>query len=104
MKTGTVVGRVWATKRLAELPAGALLEVDFDPAEPGGKVERIVAFDVLGCGDGERVLVTQGSVARAYFEAGRVVVDALIIGSLDEPVAQAAAKPAAAARRKPGAK
>ena len=89
MKTGTVVGRVWATKRLSELPSGALLEVDLDPGEPGGKPERLVAFDVLGCGDGERVLVTQGSVARAYFEADRVVVDALIIGSLDEPSAAA---------------
>jgi ethanolamine utilization protein EutN len=102
MKTGTVVGRVWATKRLAELPAGALLEVDLDPAEPGGKVERMVAFDVLGCGDGERVLVTQGSVARTWFEAERVVVDALIIGSLDEPAAKPAAAPPS--RRKSKAK
>lgn len=84
MKTGTVVGRVWATKRLPELPAGALLEIDLDPAEPGGTPERLVAFDPLGSGAGERVLVTQGSVARAWFEAPCVVVDALVIGSLDD--------------------
>ena len=27
MKTGVVVGKVWATKRLDELPGGALLEI-----------------------------------------------------------------------------
>lgn len=84
MKTGTVVGRVWATKRLPELPSGALLEIDLDPSTPGGAAERLIAFDPLGSGEGERVLVTQGSVARAWFDADKVVVDALVIGSLDE--------------------
>ena len=27
MKTGIVIGKVWATKRLDELPGGALLEI-----------------------------------------------------------------------------
>ena len=81
MKTGTVVGRVWSTKRLAELPTGALLEIDLE----GGASERIVAFDPLGCGDGERVLLTQGSVAKGWFGDGGSVVDALVIGSIDEP-------------------
>ena len=54
MKTGTVVGRVWATKRLSELPAGALLEIDLEPALGGGSPERIVAIDPLGCLEGER--------------------------------------------------
>jgi len=83
MKTGIVVGRVWATKRLDELPTGALLEIDLEPGPDGGG-ERIVAIDTLGCGEGERVLVVQGSVARAWFSGERVVVDALVIGSLDE--------------------
>ncbi len=84
MKTGIVVGRVWATKRLDELPTGALLEIDLEPGPDGGSGERIVAIDTLGCGEGERVLVVQGSVARAWFSGERVVVDALVIGSLDE--------------------
>lgn len=82
MKTGIVVGRVWATKRLEELPSGALLEIDLDDRDGAG--ERLVAFDPLGCGDGERVLVTQGSVAKGWFTRGDAVVDALVIGSLDE--------------------
>jgi ethanolamine utilization protein EutN len=86
MKTGIVVGKVWATKRLSELPGGALLEIAGEEDEDG---ERLVAFDPLGAGIGERVLVTQGSVAKAWFKDGNNVVDALVIGILDE---QSAAK------------
>lgn len=82
MKTGIVIGKVWATKRLDELPNGALLEIGIEEEGPG---ERIIAYDPLGAGDGERVLVTTGSVARGWFKDGRAVVDALIIGILDEP-------------------
>jgi ethanolamine utilization protein EutN len=84
MKTGIVVGKVWATKRLAELPGGALLEIREDDDD-----DRMVAFDPLGAGVGERVLVTQGSVAKAWFKESNNVVDALVIGILDEqPVAK----------------
>ncbi len=85
MKTGYVVGRVWATKRLGEMPSGALLEIDLEAAGGGGggAGERLVAFDPLGCGEGERVLVTQGSVAKGWFQEGNAVVDALVVGSLD---------------------
>jgi ethanolamine utilization protein EutN len=86
MKTGIVVGKVWATKRLSELPSGALLEIAGEEDESG---ERLIAFDPLGAGIGERVLVTQGSVAKAWFKDGNNVVDALVIGILDE---QSAAK------------
>jgi ethanolamine utilization protein EutN len=82
MKTGIVIGKVWATKRLDELPGGALLEINVEEDGPG---ERIIAYDPLGAGDGERVLVTTGSVARGWFKDGKAVVDALIIGILDEP-------------------
>ena len=84
MKTGYVVGRVWATKRLSEMPSGALLEIDLEDPAGAGASERLVAFDPLGCGDGERVLVTQGSVAKGWFKDSGVVIDALVIGSLDE--------------------
>jgi microcompartment protein CcmK/EutM len=49
---------------------------------------------VLGSGQGERVLVAQGSVASGWLP-GRPPVDALIVGSIDEPAA-----PAAKPRRK----
>lgn len=80
MKTGIVIGKVWSTKRLDELPGGALLEIEMEQ-----DAEHIVAYDALGAGEGERVLVTQGSVAKGWFKDGKAVVDALIIGILDEP-------------------
>jgi ethanolamine utilization protein EutN len=79
MLRGTVTGSVWATRRLEALPGGALLEVRTDEGA------TLIAFDVLGSGVGERVLVVTGSVASAYFAPEHPPLDALIIGSLDEP-------------------
>ena len=78
MLRATVTGSVWATRRVENIPHGAFLEVEVD----GGAT--LVAFDVLGSGVGERVLVATGSVASGWFE-GHPPIDALIIGSIDEP-------------------
>lgn len=78
MIRGRVTGKLWASRRVKSLPPGALLEVETE----GGA--RLVAFDPLGCAPGEAVLITQGSVAAAYFEGRSAPVDALIIGSIDE--------------------
>jgi ethanolamine utilization protein EutN len=80
MLTARVTGNVWSTRRLAEIPNGAFLEVEAE-----GTGQRFVAFDVLGSGLGERVLIAQGSVAAAWFPGKPPPVDALIIGSIDEP-------------------
>lgn len=86
MKVGTVVGQVWATRRLNELPNGALLEIEFaeGPDESERSVETVVAYDPLGAGVGEHVMVTLGSVAKGWFSSGDSVVDALVIGIVDE--------------------
>ena len=78
MLKGTVKGSVWATKRVEDVPHGAFLEVEL---EGGGS---IVAFDILGSGVGERVLVATGSVAAARFAPAHPPIDALIIGLLDQ--------------------
>ena len=88
MLTAMVVGNVWSTRRLAEIPNGAFLEVEAE-----GSGTRLVAFDVLGSGVGERVLVAQGSVAAAWFPGKAPPIDALIIGSIDEPANTSAAAP-----------
>ena len=86
MLRATVTGAVWATKRVDRIPNGAFLEVEID----GGS--RLVAFDVLGSGVGERVLIATGSVASAWFGDSHPPIDALIIGSIDDPpVARATA-------------
>ncbi len=78
MISATVTGQVWSTRRIDGLPAGAFLEVEAD-----GSGSRLIAFDVLGSGVGERVLVAQGSVAANWFTGTPPPVDALIIGSID---------------------
>jgi ethanolamine utilization protein EutN len=78
MLRATVTGSVWATRRLDSLPNGALLEVRSDDGA------TLIAFDVLGSGVGERVLIVTGSVASAFFSPEHPPLDALIIGSLDE--------------------
>lgn len=104
MITAVVVGNVWSTRRLTEIPAGAFLEVEAD-----GSGQRLVAFDVLGSGIGERVLVAQGSVAAAWFPGKPPPVDALIVGSIDEPSGSGPAsqrpgkaKPARERKARPG--
>jgi ethanolamine utilization protein EutN len=74
----TVTGHVWSTRRINGIPAGAFLEVEVD-----GSKSRLIAFDVLGSGLGEHVLVAQGSVAANWFTGTPPPVDALIIGSID---------------------
>jgi ethanolamine utilization protein EutN len=102
MLQAVVVGNVWSTKRIDGLPSGAFLEV-----EVTGSGDRLVAFDVLGSGQGERVLVVQGSVAAGWLP-GRPPIDALIVGSIDEPQAAAAgpvsAGPVSASKAKPSAR
>ena len=84
MKVGKVMGKIWATRKLDELPNGALLEIDL--IEDGKVSERVLAYDPLGAGTGEQVLITQGSVAKGWFESGDAVIDALVIGIVDEEV------------------
>jgi microcompartment protein CcmK/EutM len=79
MLRATVQGSVWATRRLDALPNGAFLEVQTDDGA------TLIAFDVLGSGVGERVLIATGSVASGHFAPEHPPLDALIIGSLDEP-------------------
>ena len=78
MIRGKVVAKCWATKHIDQLPKGPLLEVQLASGE------LVIAFDPLGCGTGEQVLITQGSTAAAWFGATNPCIDAVIVGSLDE--------------------
>ena len=78
MLRATVTGSVWSTRRVETLPSGALLEVRTDDGA------TLIAFDVLGSGVGEHVLIATGSVASGYFAPEHPPLDALIIGSIDE--------------------
>lgn len=79
MLKATVTGRIWSTKKLPEMPAGSILEVQVDETN-----SRLLAFDPLGCGDGEKVIIATGSVAAAWFPGKSPPIDALIVGSIDD--------------------
>lgn len=58
MIKGRVCGKLWSSRRVETLPAGALLEVEL---ENGG---RMIALDPLGCAEGELVLIVRARQRR----------------------------------------
>lgn len=75
MTVGTVTGPVWATKKCPALTGQILLRVRTEGRE-------CIAADLVGAGQGDRVILTFGSSAR--LDCGASPVDAAIIGILDE--------------------
>lgn len=64
------------------------LNVQYDasgaaPAALGNTNRAIVAIDVVGCGEGQLVLVTQGSSARMTEQTRNLPADAVIVGIVD---------------------
>ena len=74
MKLGSVVGAVWATKKCGSLAGQIFMCVECEG-------ERIVAADLVGAGEGDRVILAFGGAARLE---KCVPVDAAIIAILDE--------------------
>ena len=75
MKIGIGTGSVWATKKCPALTGQILLSVQAD-----GK--KFIAADLVGAGEGDRVILAFGAAARLGQE--QVPVDAAIIAILDE--------------------
>jgi ethanolamine utilization protein EutN len=80
-----VVGDVVSTHKHQNLGGRKLLLVRrlaLDGSEEGAEV---IALDVIGVGDGERVLVVQeGGSARALFNDQTIPVQAVVVGVIDE--------------------
>jgi ethanolamine utilization protein EutN len=66
------------------------LNVKYDdasrPASLGNTGRAIVAVDVVGVGDGQLVLVVQGSSARMTEQTKNLPADAVIVGIVDSAV------------------
>lgn len=78
MLLGTVIGNVWATKKLSALTGQTFLLV----APEGHQGPAVVCADQAGAGPGDRVLVVTGGGARVA-AGGEVPVDAAIVGIVD---------------------
>ena len=77
MIIGEVIGNVWATKKYDGLEGLKFLIVK---TETNGKM---VAFDAVGAGIGEKVIVATGGAAITIYKMQDRPVDAAIIGIID---------------------
>src|SRR4051794_36803630 len=87
-----VTGNVVATQKDKTLNGQKLfvvepLNVKYDdsgkPASLGNTGRAIVALDVVGAGEGQLVLIVQGSSARMTEQTKNVPADAVIVGIVD---------------------
>ena len=88
-----VTGHVVATQKDKSLAGQKLfvvepLNVKYDegsntPTSLGNTGRAIVAIDVVGCGEGQLVLVCQGSSARMTEQTKNLPADAVIVGIVD---------------------
>lgn len=84
-----VIGSVIATQKVASMKGSKLLTVEpmrVDPAQRDkliGTGRTFVCVDTVGAGQGEMVLIVQGSSARMTPEVEKLPVDATIIGIID---------------------
>src|SRR5437879_13127968 len=84
-----VTGSVVATQKVASLIGRKLLTVGpmrVDPAKRDRLVttgRTFVVVDTVGAGQGEMVLIVQGSSARLTPETDKLPIDAAIVGIID---------------------
>lgn len=81
-----VKGQAVATAKVDNLKGRKLLLVELLSLDEGGVVhtrKHMVCVDAVGAGEGELVLVVQGSSARQAPDMRDVPVDALIVGIVD---------------------
>ena len=80
MFIGKVSGNVVSTQKIDTVVGRKLLLVQALTVK-GGRV--VVVVDTLGAGEGELVLVTQGSSARLTESTKNLPTDAVIVGIID---------------------
>ena len=84
-----VTGSVVATQKVASMTGRKLLSVEPLRVDPGkrdklaGTGRTFICVDTVGAGQGEMVLIVQGSSARLTPETEKLPVDAVIIGIVD---------------------
>ena len=84
-----VTGSVVATQKVASMTGRKLLSVEPLRVEPARRDELVgtgrtfICVDTVGAGQGETVLIVQGSSARLTPETEKLPVDCTIIGIVD---------------------
>lgn len=89
MFVGRVIGSVVCTMKVGSMTGHKLLVVEpyrLDHASRSTLISAartFIAVDTLGAGEGEMVLVVQGSSARLTPETKELPIDAVIVGIVD---------------------
>jgi ethanolamine utilization protein EutN len=89
MFVAKVTGSLVATQKVDSMVGHKLLVVEpyrVDPQDRGRLVSTgrtFVAVDTVGAGEGEYVLITQGSSARLTPETKNLPIDSVIVGLID---------------------
>ena len=90
MFVAKVTGSVVSTQKVASMTGHKLLVVEpyrLDEKKRNALVttgRTFIAVDILGSGEGDYVLITQGSSARLTPETKTLPIDAVIIGVVDK--------------------
>jgi len=94
MFIGKIVGSVVATQKTESMRGSKLMMIEpyiVDPKTRDRLVttsRSLIAVDVVGAGEGQFVLVVQGSSARMTPETKPLPVDCTIIGVIDSVILQ----------------
>lgn len=90
MFVAKVTGAVVATQKVATMVGHKLLVVEPYRIDPSNRQSLIttgrtfIAVDMLGAGEGDYVLITQGSSARLTPETKSMPIDCVVIGIVDQ--------------------
>jgi microcompartment protein CcmK/EutM len=83
MTFGIVTGTVVGTNRSDGIEGATFLLVQGCDRRLERKDEYVVALDLVGAGNGEMVLISQGSSARQTQKTFEKPIDAVVIGIVD---------------------
>lgn len=83
MIAGKVVGSLVSTRKSEKLVGNKFMIVE-PLHHMQGDTRRIIAIDNIGAGIGEYVIVAQGSAARIGCDMENALVDAAIVGIIDD--------------------
>jgi len=78
-----VAGKVVCTIKLPSLGAGSLIFVNPLDADGSEQKKMMVAYDSIGCGEGDVILVTGGCNARFGHSSQDAPIDLVVVGIVD---------------------
>lgn len=84
MRIGQVVGTVVGARKDARLDGRKLLIVAAVDRNGAQDTPEVVAVDIVGAGEGETVIVAEGTAARRAIGGDDVPIDAAVIAIVDE--------------------